>query len=147
MTLLFSYGNLSYEEVRQFLLETDNEFPTPLSEHVDIDAYARKLSLFSDFAVCRDQDHIIGMISCYTNRPPLGYISNVCVKKQYQRRKVFSRLFCHLLTNMKDREITRLLLEVAADNDNAHSVYEHIGFRELEIRSDTGKSLMELNLG
>lgn len=147
MPLRFIYGNLSFEEVRTFLLETDDEFPTPLSAHVDIDSYARKLSEFSDFAVCWDGEDIVGMISCYTNRPPLGYISNVCVKKKYQAQKVFSRLLHLLRTNAKERGISHLQLEVDVENGNARQIYEHYGFRVLEIRPDSRKSLMELILG
>jgi ribosomal protein S18 acetylase RimI-like enzyme len=146
MPLRFSYGKLTFEEVREFLLETDNEFPTPLSAHVDIDAYAKKLSEFSDFSICRDGDSIVGMISCYTNRPPIGYISNACIKKQYQAQKVFSKLFHQLVNNAKDRGILRIQLEVDTDNDYARRIYEHYGFRELSISPETCKSLMELEL-
>lgn len=146
MPLRFSYGKLSFEEVRQFLLETDDEFLTPLSEHVDIDAYAKKLSEFSDFAICLDGKDIVGMISCYTNRPPFGYISNVCVKKQYQGQKVFSNLFSLLLAKLEQRGFEHLQLEVGTDNDKAHSIYEHYGFREVETRPDSDKLLMKLTL-
>ena len=146
MPLRFSYGKLSFEDVRTFLLETDNEFLTPLSMHINIDAYARKLSDFSEFSICRYSDSIVGMISCYTNRPPLGYISNVCVKRQYQGKKIFSRLFHHLLTGLKDRGISFLQLEVNLNNNHARHVYEHFGFYEKEIRPSSGKVLMEFRI-
>lgn len=143
MPLLYTYGPLPFEEVRTFLLETNDEFLTPLSAHVDIDAYAKKLSDFSDFAICRDGESIIGMISCYTNRPPVGYISNVCVKRQYQGQRVFSRLFHLLIAHLKERDINCLRLEVNVENDDARRIYEHYGFREIEFRPDSHKSLME----
>ena len=146
MPLMFSYGKLSFEEVRTFLLETDKEFPTPLSEQVDIDAYARKLSEFSDFSFCRLDGNIVGMISCYTNQPPLGYISNVCVKKLYQGQRVFSGLFHHLLNNLKGRGFLFLQLEVDIDNHYARTLYEHFGFRKIETRVDSGKELMEFQM-
>lgn len=146
MSLLYTYGRLSFEEVRAFLLETDDEFPTPLSARVNIDAYAKKLAEFSEFSFCRDGESIIGMISCYTNRPPLGYMTHACVKKQYQARKVFSKLFQQLRDNAKERGILRFQLEVDADNSNARRIYEHYGFRDVEFRPETRKSLMELEL-
>lgn len=146
MALRYSYGKLTFEEVRTFLLETDNEFPIPLSSRVDIDAYARKLSGFSEFSLCWDGEEIVGMISCYTNCPPLGYITNACVRKQYQAQKVFSKLFRELLIQAKERGILRFQLEVDVDNDNARRIYEHYGFRELVIRPRTHKMLMELEL-
>ena len=86
------------------------------------------------------------MISCYTNRPPLGYMTNACVKKRYQAQKVFSELFRQLRIHAREQGILRLQLEVDASNDYARRVYGHYGFRELEFRSNTGKYLMELNL-
>lgn len=128
MPLRFSYGKLSFEEVREFLLETDNEFPTPLSAHVDIDAYAKKLSDFSDFSICRDGENIIGMISCYTNRPPIGYISNVCIKSSYQGQGFFSVLFHRLIDVVKEKGIDLLRLEVDDKNTKAKDIYCHCGF-------------------
>ena len=43
-------------------METDGDFLTPLSTHINIDVYAKKLSEFSDFAFCRDNESIVGMI-------------------------------------------------------------------------------------
>lgn len=146
MALRFSYGKLTFEEVRQFLQETDKEFPTPLSARVGIDAYAKKLSEFSDFSICCDGESIVGMICCYTNQPPIGYMSNACIKSEYQAQKVFSRLFHQLLINAKERGILRFQLEVDANNYNARRIYEHYGFRELSINPETRKSLMELEL-
>lgn len=146
MSLLYTYGKLSFEEVRAFLLETDDVLPRPLSTRIDIDAYAEKLSEFSEFSLCRDGESIVGMISCYTNRPPLGYMTHACVKKQYQARKVFSKLFQQLRDNAQERGILRFQLEVDAENSHARRIYEHYGFREVEFRPETGKSLMELEL-
>ena len=146
MSLSYTYGKLPLEEVRTFLLETDNEFPTPLSVRVDIDAYAKKLSEFSEFSLCWDGESIVGMISCYTNRPPLGYMTHVCVKKQYQAQKVFSKLFQQLRDNAKERGILSFQMEVDVANSNARHIYEHYGFREVEYRLETCKSLMELKL-
>lgn len=146
MPLSYTYGRLSFEEVRAFLMETDDDLPMPLSARIDIDAYAKKLSEFSEFSLCRDGESIVGMISCYTNRPPLGYMTHACVKKQYQARKVFSKLFQQLRDNAKERGILRFQLEVDANNDNARRIYEHYGFRDVEFRPETRKTLMELEL-
>lgn len=143
MPLQFSYGNLPYHAVREFLLETDKEFPIPLSTHVDIDSYAKKLSSLSDFSVCRDGAEIVGMISCYTNHPPVGYVSNVCVKKAYQGAGVFSELFSLLTAQVREKGISKIRLEVDEANNRAQEVYFHMGFTVAESRSDRGKKLLE----
>ena len=143
MSFCFSYGKLSFEQVRRFLMDTDKEFPTPLSAHVDIDAYAKKLSEFSDFSICWNGGDIIGMISCYTNRPPLGYISNVCIKKEYQGKRVFRRLFFDLIARLTEKGFNRIQLEVDLDNIRALAIYHHLGFKEVQNTGDGRKLLLE----
>ena len=143
MPCQFFFGKLSFEEVLFFLQETDNEFPSPLSEHVDIYTYAKKLADFSDFSVCRVDSRIVGMVSCYTNHPPLGYISNVCIMKQYQGIRLFSVLFQNLLTNLRNKDIKCLQLEVDPINEKALNIYKHYGFRKKEFNPISGKVLME----
>lgn len=128
MPLKFSYGKLTFEEVQKFLWETDHEFPIPLSSRVDIDTYAKKLSDFSDFSICRDGECIVGMISCYTNRPPMGYISNVCIKSSYQGQRIFSVLLHKLVDQVKENGIKIIRLEVDKNNTKAINIYLHCGF-------------------
>lgn len=124
----FCFGNLGFEQVLVFLRETDNEFKHPLSEKVDLEDYARKLSQYSSFSYCIDQNEMIGMISCYTNRPPEGYISNVCVKSKFQGRGVFGNLLKRLLKEVVALGIDVIRLEVDEDNVTAQSVYLKNGF-------------------
>jgi len=124
----YTFSRLSFEQVYQFLLETDKEFATPLSSKVNIEEYAKKLSDFSHFAYCIDENKIIGMISCYINNPPLGYISNVCVKSSYQKQGVFNTMFLTLIDSLKSLGIKMLRLEVDNNNAKAQNVYLRKGF-------------------
>lgn len=143
MDFRYTFSTLSFEEVRRFLLETDKEFPTPLSESVDINDYARKLSTYSDFSLCYYGDELIGMISCYTNRPPMGYISNVCVKKDYQGRGVFQGMFVCLLDKVKHKKISVIRAEVDIFNYSAINTYLKRGFILVEARAESRKLLIE----
>lgn len=124
----YFFGNLEVEQVLAFLLETDKEFQRPLSEKVNLVEYARKLSQYSTFSYCIEQDEMIGMISCYTNRPPKGYISNVCVKSKFQGRGVFGNMLERLLKEVVALEIDVIRLEVDEDNVTAQNVYMKKGF-------------------
>lgn len=124
----FCFGNLTFEQVRSFLGETDKEFEHPLSEKVDIEEYALKLSQYSSFSYCVEQGEMIGMISCYTNRPPVGYISNVCVKYQYHGLGVFNSMFERLKEECVNLGINIIRLEVDNDNYVAQLVYLKNGF-------------------
>lgn len=138
----FRFGDLTFEQVLAFLLDTDKEFQHPLSEKVNLEEYARKLSLCSSFSYCIGQDEIIGMISCYTNQPPEGYISNVCVKSAYQGQGVFSKLLDELIEKTSTLGIKRLKLEVNDDNENAIRIYEKRGFHTVEKASQFSKYMM-----
>ncbi len=135
----FVFGNLAFEEVKRFLIETDSEFLTPLSSKVNLDEYAKKLSDYSSFAYCIDEKEIIGMISCYTNQPPTGYISNVCIKSNFQGQGLFSKLFSLLVDNCKQLKITILKLEVDNNNVNAQQVYLRKGFNFIHQASEHSK--------
>lgn len=140
---MIDFGSLPFNKVRAFLLETDNEFDKPLSTRVDIDEYAKKLSDFSKFVYCNVDDDIVGMISCYMNRPSVGYISNVCVKKKFQGKGLFSKMLKVLLFNAKELGMKTLKLEVDDDNHKAKEIYHSNGFA-LCGDSKRGSSYMEL---
>lgn len=144
MSLQYTYCKLSFEETRAFLLETNTEYPTPLSSKVDIESYAKKLSEYSDFSICMNEKGIIGMISCYTNRPPIGFISNVCVMDKFQGKGVFSHMFKNLISHVKDLGIRTLRLEVDINNERAQSIYIRHGFNMVETNINSSKLLMEL---
>lgn len=142
----YVYSRLTFEEVRSFLVQTDSEYPTPLSQSVDIDSYAHKLSDYSDFSLCYAGEELVGMISCYTNRPPIGYVSNVCIKKAYQGKGVFSKMLGNLIDKITEKGIGCLFLEVSFDNIQALDIYFHLGFVIAEAREEKKKFLLELSL-
>ena len=126
--MIYKFGKLSFDAVLCFLQETDTVFQTPLSQKVNLSEYARKLSDYSMFSYCEIEGRIVGMISCYVNRPPVSYISNVCVRGEYQHRGVFSGMFRLLIAELKQRGIKTVRLEVNDQNENAQEVYRHFDF-------------------
>lgn len=124
----FNIGTLPFDEVRTFLIETDKEFQTPLSSKLNIEEYAFKLAHHSEFSYCHDESEIVGMISCYMNRPPYAYISNVCVRSNYRNRGIFKQLFNNLVDTLKTRGFTTIRLEVSDDNVIARKAYANMGF-------------------
>ena len=143
MSIRYVFSSLSFQEVLSFLRETDTMFPTPLSERVDLEMYAKKLSGHSDFSLSYAGNQMVGMISCYTNRPPMGYISNICVKESYQGKGVFKEMFRRLVDEIKKKGIHCLRLEVDDDNVRAMDVYSHLGFSVVKERRDLNKKLLE----
>ena len=137
----FKLSTLTYEEVLRFLKETDNEFQLPLSAKVDLLSYAKKLSEFSMFSYCVENEMIVGMISCYMNRPPEAYISNVCVRSEFRKRGLFLTMFNNLLNCLKELHFSSIRLEVANDNTIARTVYSKLGFLPSGVASDKSQYL------
>lgn len=133
----YRFGNLPFEDVYRFLVETDNEFPAPLSKKVNLTDYALKLAHFSEFSFCIEDHSIAGMISCYMNRPPIAFISNVCIRSNYQNMGVFKRLFSNLTTHLKSKGFSIVHLEVSDANIIAQKAYLSVGFQAKERASNT----------
>ena len=133
MEILF--GSLPYDEVLRFLQATDCEFQVPLAQKLDIPEYAAKLARYSMFAYAKEGDGIIGMISCYMNRPPRGYISHVCVRSEHQGTGLFTKLFARIVGEAKAKGIESLTLEADDFNTGARRLYTRLGFRCVEKAS------------
>lgn len=144
MEILF--GCLTYEKVYDFLEDTDEEFDIPLSQKVNLSDYASKLSKLSSFSYCIDNGHIVAMISCYVNRPPIGYISNVCVVRKYQGIGLFTKLLSKLKDESSHLGITYLRLEVNVDNIRARRVYERSGFKYEDQYENSESCYMRMSL-
>lgn len=131
----YRVGKLSYEEIRLFLNEVDATFSPPLSKKVDLDYLADKLAQFSEFSYCFEKNQIIGLISCYLNRPPEAFISIACVRSEYQNSGIFKELFHLLISKLKLLQIKIIRLEVFDCNDIAQKVYKKVGFTDGGIAS------------
>lgn len=111
-----------------FLFETKDYFDIPLDQKVNIINYAYKLYNNASFIVCKDDETIVGVICCYMNRPPSGYISHVCVSNKFQGQGIFSEMFKLLEEQAKLSNIKEIQLEVGNQNNKAQKVYKNKGF-------------------
>lgn len=130
MNLLYSTERPRLQDLQQFLHESSKEFFIPLEQRLDISQYAEKLYENSSFISCWNGKRIVGMICCYTNRPPMGYISNVCVLSTYQGLGIFTRCFNLLTHYCISVGIEEIFLEVSNNNPKAYEIYKHIGFED-----------------
>ena len=135
--LEYSHRTPGFEELYSFLRLSDKEFDIPLSDKLDLEVYARKLWENSTCITCREDGVIVGMLNCYTNRPPQGYISNVCILGDYQGKGIFVQMFSELCSVCHSRGITEILLQVNKGNHKAIKSYSKLGFVEHEDAGDT----------
>ena len=142
--LEYSIQTPEFQELLDFLKRSDVEFDSPLSAKVDLEEYAAKLWEHSTVVTCRDNGVIIGMINCYTNRPPRGFISNVCVLSGYQGKGVFAKMFSLLCRECCSIGVEEIVLEVNKTNDKALVAYSKIGFTECEDSADSLYMIYEI---
>lgn len=69
-------------------------------------------------------DNIVAMIAAYINKPPLCYISHVCVLDEYKRNSLFSRMLSFLENVAKHNNCSLIKLEVHKNNAPAIAAYK-----------------------
>lgn len=136
---MFEFSTLtpSYEQILAFLECSDNEFDKPLTSNLNIEDYARKLSENSLCVTCWCGESIVGMLNCYINRPPDGYISNVCVLGYYQGQGIFNEMFSLLCDECRIAGVEEIVLQVNKGNEKARKAYSKVGFVEKEDKGDS----------
>lgn len=74
------------------------------------------------------------------------YISNVAVKKEYQRRGIARALMHAALEHLRRQHATRVRLNVRPHNEGAITLYQNLGFKTLEMRGEWTLSTLPLHL-
>lgn len=136
---------LPFEFVYETLKKVSSLFTPPLSESLDIEAYAIKLSDKAEFAVCMDEDDMLGFTAYYLNKAAHQiYVTLICVDTSHQAQGIGGKMIDCLSSFAKNEECNSIALEVKKQNDKAHRFYLKQGFSEQENRGE--KLLMVKNL-
>lgn len=64
-----------------------------------------------------------------------AHLLNVAVAPDARRKGIGRALVEHLVAYAKENAITKVLLEVRAENRAARALYEKLGFREINVRA------------
>lgn len=65
-----------------------------------------------------------------------GEIMNVAVREEFRRRGCAGRLLRELISQAKERGVSRFILEVREGNDPAIRLYESLGFQRAGVRKN-----------
>ncbi len=74
------------------------------------------------------------------------YVSNVAVKREYQRRGIARELMRASLEHVRRQKAASVLLNVRPRNEGAIKLYESLGFKTLEMRGEWTLAAMPLRL-
>lgn len=87
------------------------------------------------FVVAVEQHEIVGYCGMYCSFGE-GEITNVAVKPGNQNRGIGGRMLQYLLAQARQRNISRIILEVRVSNKNAIHLYKKLGFQNCGIRKN-----------
>lgn len=136
---------LSFDEVLSLLHECDNSFEPPLSSHIDIEAYAKRLSNNAFFVLVKnDRGMIVAFTAYYLNQEgAFAFIPEIWVADSCQRMGLGHKMI-HQLIQMTPGFVRCIRLEVRKNNEKACRFYIKEGFMMAEDRD--AKMLLEKKL-
>jgi [ribosomal protein S18]-alanine N-acetyltransferase len=76
----------------------------------------------------------LGYAGLALNPPDEGWINNIAVRRDAQRRGIGRLLVARLLDVAIQTGVKEVLLEVAADNEAAQALYAAFGFEKIGVR-------------
>lgn len=98
------------------------------------DAFLRDLDNdIADLYVLKDEDKIVGYYDIWYMFENAD-ISTICIRKEYQGRKLGGYLLKDLIRRCIKNNVEFLHLEVRVDNLKAINLYKKFGFEKLRIR-------------
>ena len=92
-------------------------------------------SLWSYWLVATEDDRVIGYVGSQSSIDEAD-IMNVAVHPDFRRRGVAEALIIRLVSDLKERGIHALLLEVRVSNTPAITLYEKLGFSQVGRRKN-----------
>ena len=92
-------------------------------------------SLWSYWLVALEEDRVVGYVGSQSSIDEAD-IMNVSVHPDFRRRGVAEALIIRLVSDLKERGIHALLLEVRVSNTPAITLYEKLGFSQVGRRKN-----------
>ena len=135
----------SQAEILAHLVRCDARFVPPLSERVDLPAYAARLHAKSRRFEAWSGGRLVGLVAAYLDGQDGGaFISNVSVEVDFLGRGIASALLGRCILRARAAGLRRVRLEVGADNEAARRLYEKQGFSTCADGGD--RVFMQLDL-
>ena len=126
------------QELYEFLVKTDQLFPTPISQKTDLRAYAEKLDEKADIISCTDNDSLCGVAAGYITNSisDMAYISMVAVLPGFQGRGIGEEMVRAFISRAEKAGKVGVHLYAVYSNTPAMRMYRKIGFEEYVIENE-----------
>lgn len=139
-------GHPDKDFIKTYIQKYDKDFYIPLSQRVDMESFAQKLSdLSTTFVVLKD-GNVAGLICSYFYQPETkkGFITLVHTKHEYRGQHLSVILLDALKQYAIDNGFDFVDLFVSKQQTAAYNLYLKHGFEVLEEGAD-GRCLMRWN--
>jgi ribosomal protein S18 acetylase RimI-like enzyme len=130
MNILFTKNNASEADIAGHLILCSEGFKPPLSEKVDIPAYAHKIKQFAVCFEAWDGVILVGLLAAYFNdaEKKIGFITNVSTLTNYSGKGIAKQLMMACVDYATGLNFETILLEVNMHSLNAVGLYQRFGF-------------------
>jgi ribosomal protein S18 acetylase RimI-like enzyme len=130
-TLLSEKGQIGFDHFSSILREIGELLPDPLSERVDVDAYAKRLYENAEIVVAQiETGEYVGVSAFYANdvETKKAYWSIMGVKKEYSGNGIGTSFIEKMFSVLEAREFESVVCHVHPSNTRAIKIYEKHGF-------------------
>lgn len=142
----FAQDEAGAVQIAAHLRACDAVFVPPLSERVDIAAYADKIAVNAERFEAWVDDELAGVVAAYCNTQDKGaaFITSISVLPAWQGKGIASRLLERCIAYVRALDFARIELEVAGGNEVAVALYGKHGFIASGERSAMIKMTLDL---
>lgn len=143
--IAFRLNEATAAQVAEHLSRCDGDFVPPLSDRVDIDAYARKIADRASRFEAWSGGTLVGLVAAYCNdhESRTAYITSVSVLREWAGKGIAASLLGRCIEHAKAAGMRQARLEVASDNASAIRRYASCGF----VSSRSSGRFLDMQLG
>ncbi|MCW5656407.1 MAG: GNAT family N-acetyltransferase [Burkholderiaceae bacterium] len=126
----FCVDEASAAQVEQHLRQCDSRFVPPLTQRIDLGAYAEKIRDHATRFEAWADGVLVGLVAVYLNDRAAGvaHVTNVSVLPHWARRGIASDLLQRGLARAAELRFEQVTLEVSPLNADAVRLYKRFGF-------------------
>jgi ribosomal protein S18 acetylase RimI-like enzyme len=118
------------EDVKDLLVEVDNDFKPSLSTKLDLDIYCRKIAEKAVLFTVYDAGKMTGLVALYCNDSAAdsAFITMVAVRKTVRSTGLGTALLRNAITYAARARFKTVRLEIYKTNPGLRSYYSRLGF-------------------
>jgi len=142
---LYSVGNINNNDE---IIQVSNLEKDLFSDYVNfwsLDTF-EKISNNKDqyiFKILKKDNKVIGYIIFLIIDTDTAELHKIAISREYQGQGLSKWFFYVLFNELKQKNITRIILEVMVDNISAIALYNSLGFKKIGIRKNYYKIKLE----